>query len=39
LPVGLQFVGRHQDDWGGLQLGLGFELPTGVATRRPPLAA
>jgi amidase len=25
LPVGIQIVGRHQDDWGVLQLGHAFE--------------
>jgi amidase len=37
LPVGLQLVGRHRDDWGVLQLAHAFEqvLPTG--RRRPGL--
>jgi amidase len=39
LPVGLQIVGRHQDDWGVLQLGHAFELRTGVWKRRPAVAA
>jgi amidase len=39
LPVGLQIVGRHQDDWGVLQLAHAFEQATGVGTRRPPVAA
>jgi amidase len=26
LPVGIQIVGRHQDDWGVLQLAHAFEL-------------
>lgn len=38
LPVGLQIVGRHQDDWGVLQLGHAFEQATGVGKRRPVLA-
>jgi amidase len=38
LPVGLQIVGRHQDDWGVLQLGHAFEEATGLWRRRPPLA-
>jgi amidase len=38
LPVGLQIVGRHQDDWGVLQLGHAFEQATGVWKRRPPVA-
>jgi len=24
LPIGLQIVGRHHDDWGVLQLGYAF---------------
>jgi amidase len=39
LPVGLQIVGRHQDDWGVLQLGYAFEQATGMGKRRPPLVA
>jgi amidase len=39
LPVGLQIVGRHQDDWGVLQLAHAFEQATGVGRRRPPVAA
>ncbi len=39
LPVGLQIVGRHQDDWGVLQLAHAFEQATGVGKRRPPVAA
>jgi amidase len=38
LPVGLQIVGRHQDDWGVLQLGHAFEQATGLLRRRPLLA-
>jgi Asp-tRNA(Asn)/Glu-tRNA(Gln) amidotransferase A subunit family amidase len=38
LPVGLQIVGRHQDDWGVLQLGYAFEQATGLWRRRPPAA-
>jgi amidase len=38
LPVGLQIVGRHQDDWGVLQLAHAFEQATGVGKRRPPVA-
>ena len=36
LPVGLQIVGRHQDDWGVLQLGHAFEAATNLWRRRPP---
>ena len=38
LPVGIQIVGRHQDDWGVLQLGHAFENATGHWQQRPPLA-
>jgi amidase len=38
LPVGIQIVGRHQDEWGVLQLAHAFEQATGVGKRRPPLA-
>ncbi len=36
LPVGIQIVGRHQDDFGVLQLAHAFERATGCARRRPP---
>ena len=39
LPVGVQIVGRHQDDFGVLQLAHTFEQATHVATRRPPVVA
>ena len=35
LPVGLQIVGRHQDDFGVLQLAKAFEGATEVWKRRP----
>jgi amidase len=35
LPVGVQIVGRHQDDWGVLQLAFAFERATGHWKRRP----
>jgi amidase len=35
LPIGLQIVGRHQDDWGVLQLGHAFEQATGLGKRKP----
>jgi len=38
LPVGLQIVGRHQDDWGVLQLAHAFEQATRAGTRRPAVA-
>ena len=38
LPVGLQIVGRHQDDFGVLQLAHAFEQATLFFERRPPVA-
>jgi amidase len=35
LPIGIQIVGRHHDDWGVLQLGYAFEQATGIGERRP----
>ena len=35
LPVGVQIVGRHQDDFGVLQLAHAFEQTTGFWKRRP----
>jgi amidase len=35
LPVGIQIVGRHHDDWGVLQLGYAFEQATQIGKRRP----
>lgn len=37
LPVGVQIVGRHHDDFGVLQLAHAFESATAVGKRRPPL--
>ena len=37
LPVGIQIVGRHRDDWGVLQLGHAFEQKAGALSRRPKL--
>jgi amidase len=39
LPVGVQIVGRHQDDFGVLQLAHAFEQATGLWKRRPAVAA
>jgi amidase len=36
LPVGIQIVGRHQDEWGVLQLAHAFEHATRIGQRRPP---
>ena len=38
LPVGLQIVGRHRDDFGVLQLAHAFEQATLFFERRPPAA-
>src|SRR6266567_7941952 len=35
LPIGIQIVGRHHDDWGVLQLAYAFEQATNVGKRRP----
>ena len=35
LPVGLQIVGRHRDDWSVLQLAHAFEQATRHGLRRP----
>jgi len=37
LPVGLQFVGRHLDDFGVLQFAHAFEQANPIGARRPPL--
>ena len=39
LPLGLQIVGRHQQDFAVLQLAHAFERATQFAQRRPALAA
>ncbi len=38
LPVGVQIVGRHQDDFGVLQLAHAFENATGFWKRVPAIA-
>lgn len=35
LPIGLQIVGRHHDDWGVLQLAYAFEQVASIGKRRP----
>ena len=35
LPVGVQIVGRHRDDWSVLQLAHAFEQATQYGKRRP----
>jgi amidase len=37
LPVGLQLVGRHRDEWGVLRMAHAFEQATQHAKRRPPV--
>jgi len=37
LPVGVQIVGRHQDDFGVLQLAYAFEQATEFWKQRPPI--
>jgi amidase len=38
LPVGLQIVGRHRDEWGILQLANAFEQATNAGRRKPEIA-
>ncbi len=37
LPVGMQIVGRYNNDFGVLQLAYAFEQATGMWQRRPPV--
>jgi amidase len=37
LPIGIQIVGRHNDDLGVLQMAYAFEQATNVGKRRPPI--
>ena len=37
LPIGIQIVGRHNDDWGVLQLGYAFEQATNIGERHPEI--
>jgi amidase len=37
LPVGVQIVGRHRDDWSVLQLAHAFEQATRHGEQRPPV--
>ena len=37
LPVRLQIVGRHRDEWSVLQLAHAFEQATKIGQRRPPI--
>jgi amidase len=38
LPIGIQIVGRHNDDWGVLQMGYAFEQATNIGKRHPTIA-
>jgi amidase len=38
LPVGLQIVARHKQDFSALQLAHAFEQATGFGQKRPPIA-
>jgi amidase len=38
LPVGLQIVGRHRDEWSVLQIAHAFEQATKIGRRRPGIA-
>jgi amidase len=38
LPIGVQIVGRHRDDFGVLQLAHAFEQATGFWKQRPGIA-
>jgi amidase len=38
LPVGIQIVGRHRDDFGVLQIAHAFEQATRVGQKRPVIA-
>ncbi len=38
LPVGVQIVGRYQDDWGVLQLAHAYEQATEFWKQKPPIA-
>lgn len=39
LPVGIQIVGCHRDDFGILQLAYAFEQKTQFAQRKPPMCS
>ncbi len=38
LPIGVQIVGRHHNEWGVLQLAQAFEQATGFWRQRPTVA-
>jgi len=37
LPIGVQIVGRHQDDFGVLQPAYAFQQATEFHKQRPPI--
>ncbi len=37
LPIGMQIVGRHNDDWGLLRMAHAFEQATQIGRRRPAM--
>jgi amidase len=37
LPIGLQIVGRHHDDWGVLQMAFAFSQARNLEERRPQI--
>jgi amidase len=39
LPIGIQIVGRHRDEWSVLQMAYAFEQATQHGRRRPALVA
>jgi amidase len=39
LPIGIQIVGRHRQDFALLQMAHAFEQATALGKRRPPVAA
>ncbi|WAS53706.1 amidase [Burkholderia ambifaria] len=39
LPIGMQIVGRHRDDWGVLQFGHAYEVAAGRRWMPPPVVA
>jgi amidase len=39
LPIGIQIVGQHNDDWGVLQMAYAFEQATNVGKRSPAIAS
>ena len=38
LPIGMQIVGRHNDDFSVLQMGFAFEQATKIGRRRPVIS-